>query len=113
MKKHIYYIDMENVQANGLKGASKINKDDCIYVYYSVHSKPRIPFEIARELTLCRGSFVFKEVVNLGKNAMDNEIIKATQKHMKKHKDCVYHIISNDKGYRKAFKEGVIFSKHI
>ena len=102
---HAYYIDLENVQAKGLIGAGKISKNDTVFIFYSIHAKPRIPFDTAQEIAMSKGTFIFKEVVYLGKNAMDKEIVREARKHMEKYDNFTYHIVSKDKGFKKAFKD--------
>lgn len=100
---NIYYIDLENTGAGGLKGIKSLNDEDVLNIFYSpaAHS---LQMDCVMELLSVPFEINMIKVKLDGKDSMDFHIITKLFYEIKPEHE--YIIISKDKGYDSAIAMG-------
>lgn len=99
-----FLVDYENVRVQGLQGIAKLNADDVVVVFYSIHADT-LTFDLHKQIVRSPATIEFQKVLVGGKNALDFQLCSylgflirntmdsdATKQHH-------YHIVSKDNGY--------------
>lgn len=97
----LFLIDYENVNAAGLHGIGRIDREDRVILFYS-HAANTLSFEIMDEMI---DAGIMPERICLehtGKNALDFQLVTFLGYLIAKEKADYYYIISKDSGFQSA-----------
>lgn len=104
--KRYFFVDLENVHRDGLKGADKLTENDHVRVYYS-NPLETVPMFLHRQISESPAHFDYVTVEMPIKNAADCMIlldINAMAKSKKK-KDAIFTIVSKDSDFDRPITE--------
>lgn len=93
--ERFFFVDMENVHRNGIKGVGELNEKDCVRIYYS-NPLENIPIQLHLQILESKAKFEYVKVEFQLKNAADMMILLDIKETAKKHKKSEFIIISND-----------------
>ncbi len=102
----VYLVDFENVNSAGISGIQKLNKDDKVYIFYTVNASS-LSFAAHLNLLSSPAEIIYYNVASGGKNALDFQLSSFLGYLISKGDDKNFCIISNDRGfeYVKGFWE--------
>lgn len=102
--KRYYFIDMENVHREGLKGISKLTSKDHVRIYYS-NPLETIPMNVHIEIMKSEAQFEYITVDVHIKNAADCMILFDLKEIAKEHKKAEFFIVSNDTDFDRPISD--------
>ena len=112
MMKH-YLIDFENVKGGGLYGIERLTEEDHVIVLYTRNANT---ISIGEHLTLmqCKCKLDFIELLHLGKNALDFQLVMMLGVLGGRHENesPEFYIISGDTGYDVITEMNAILGLH-
>jgi hypothetical protein len=104
----IYLIDYENVKSNGLKGVSKLDQFDRVYIFYSVNAET-LTFEVHQQINESQADVSYIKIDAGGKNALDFQLSTYLGYLVAQENEEQFYIVSDDTGFDFVIK---FWSKH-
>lgn len=94
-----YFIDYENVRWEGLKGIEDLDRDNYVYIFYTVNSNT-LTFEAMNNINKSQ-AYVAKIKVEAGsKNALDFQLSSFLGYKINGNTEDQFIIVSKDKGFK-------------
>ena len=101
--KMFYLVDFENVSNIGLNGIENLRKDDVIIIFYSKNANS-LSFDNHKKLELTKAKKEYIEVEQVGKNALDFQLVTYLGALISKYPKEEFAIISKDQGFASVVK---------
>lgn len=104
--KRYFFVDLENVHRDGLKGVDKLTENDYVRIYYS-NPLETLPMFLHRQIVESDARFDYVTVEMPIKNAADCMILLDinTMAKSKKKKDAIFTIVSKDSDFDRPIAE--------
>lgn len=99
-----FLVDYENVNRDGLNGVTKLNKEDCVRIYYS-DAAATLTFGLHRRINSSKAHFEYIKVQIPIKNAVDCQILFDVRDLSKENRNAEYFIVSKDTDFNRAVEE--------
>ena len=100
-----FLVDYENVKVSGFDGLTALTEKDVVIIFYS-EKADNMTFGLYKRINESKANFQFQKVTVGEKNALDFQLctylgylIRDNMAENKINNECVYYIVSNDKGY--------------
>ncbi len=96
--KRYFFVDMENVHRDGLKGVEDLTSKDCVRIYYS-NPLENVPMYIHKQIVSSKARFEYIQVDMPIKNAADCMILFDLQAIAGENEHAEFFIISKDSDF--------------
>lgn len=97
---NVYFIDYENVNANGLKGVYRLTDEDKVIFFYSEKAS-KLTFNLHKKIVKSKANFEYRMVDVGAPNALDFQLASCVGYELNndENKKIEVVIVSKDKGY--------------
>ena len=97
---NVYFIDYENVNANGLKGVYRLTDEDKVIFFYREKAS-KLTFNLHKKIVKSKANFEYRRVDVGAPNALDFQLASCVGYEIGKdeNKKIELVIVSKDKGY--------------
>lgn len=93
-----YFIDYENIGANGFNGIDILDENDTVILFYS-ENNCRLPFSLHKKIGESKASFQYYDIRTGARNAADFQLVTYLGFIIATNPDSEYTIISKDDGF--------------
>lgn len=93
-----YFIDYENIGANGFNGIDNLDESDSVILFYS-ENNCRLPFSLHKKIGESKASFQYYDIKTGARNAADFQLVTYLGYIIAKNIDSEYTIVSKDDGF--------------
>ncbi len=93
-----YFIDYENIGANGFNGIDILDENDTVILFYS-ENNCRLPFSLHKKIGESKAGFQYYDIRTGARNAADFQLVTYLGFIIATNPDSEYAIISKDDGF--------------
>lgn len=93
-----YFIDYENIGANGFNGIDILDENDTVILFYS-ENNCRLPFSLHKKIGESKASFQYYDIRTGARNAADFQLVTYLGFIIATNPNSEYTIISKDDGF--------------
>lgn len=93
-----YFIDYENIGANGFNGIDNLEESDSVILFYS-ENNCRLPFSLHKKIGESKASFQYYDIKTGARNAADFQLVTYLGYIIATNSDSEYTIVSKDDGF--------------
>lgn len=100
----LYFIDYENVNADGMHGVELLHANDEVIIFYS-HYADRLTFDLHQRINASPACVQYIHVDACGKkNGLDFQLVTDLGYRIALHPEEQFYIVSRDNGFRSVVK---------